>query len=544
MPSLETLESLIAFLSKVVDKSGTGRADPVPENPENPLNAVKNKPRRLCAFLDALAFLMVSEPKHQVFAISLRVRTINGLSKVKQQHVVKDTWLWSKEGAFERHINNRDQEFIEVMIASNDAAVPLEKAKLLHRIWTSLKCLSDQLYPSRQRFKTMAVSPPPIRIEILNPNSKLHSDAHTLIRLLLENIWAQICKRIASKYDKFTAIQVDPEKIDSSHSWFLVDRYMRALYNRYIGQAGPAQVRKPQSAKDWDIFWTLLFQTMEVIDNFVNPRDGRASGFGSSLIYVTGLNWEYKKYLTKIASIPREILTLWDVINSPQCRPIFEKDFVIRPTRTFTTIEKTVLPNNPEGWLQVFRGALNYRNARRGANEELELVDGPVSEALNKVNGKFGPNTVSKVIHAEIKVATEIVLERNGGYNPGFTYIGVSKLCCRPCYEFVLAMREFGIHFVAHGEHGKCYYPWTIPKELVKEALAEHLVTTVRGNLATKFCDLCHTDFFRVKTQSLRADDTDRTMSTEKKVGPSRDDPRFSNVLEEVEAEIVVFGKK
>jgi hypothetical protein len=440
MASLETLESLIALLSKVVDKSGTGRADPVPENPENPLNAAKNKPRRLCAFLDALAFLMVSEPKHQVFAISLRAGTINEVSKVKQAHVVKDTWLWSKEGAYQKHINNRDQEFIEVMIASNDAGVPLKKAEFLHLVWTSLKCLSDQLHPSHQTSKTTTGSPPPVRVENLHPNSKLHSDAHTLIRLLLENIWAQICKRIASKYDKFTAIQVDPEKVNSSHPWFLVNRYVRALYNGYIGQAGPAQMQKPQSAEDWNLLWIGLFQTMEAIDKFINPRDGRASGFGSSLIYVTGLNWEYRKYLTKIASIPKEILTLWDVVKSPQCRPIFEKDFVIRPTGKFTTIEGTVLPNNPKGWLQVFRGALSDRNARRGANEELELVDEQAWEALNKnVKGKFGPGKVPKVIHAEIKVATEIVLERNGGYNPGFTYIGVSKLLLstmlRTCYS-------------------------------------------------------------------------------------------------------------
>ena len=543
MRSLEALESLIALLSNVVDKSGTGRSKTVLENPENHLNAFQEKPRRLCAFLDALAFLMVSEPQHQVFAISLRAGTINGVSKVKQAKEVKETWLWSGKDVYQKHINNRDQEFIEIMIASNDAQVPDDTLKFLRHVWAGLKCLSDQLYPTRQIFKTKE-SPPPVRFEDLCSNSKLRSDANKLIRLLLENIWAQICKRIASKYDKFTAIQVNPEKINSSHPWFLVDEYVRTLYNAYIGQADPAQGQKPQSAEEWDLLWIGLYQTMEAIDKFVNPRGGRASGFGSSFIHVTGLDWEYMKYLTKIASIPKEVLTLWGVVNSPQCRPIFAKDFVIRPTRKFTTIERTILPNNLDRWFQVFKDALSDRNARRGANEELELVDHAAWKALEKNKAKFRPGRVSKVIHAEIKVATEIVLERIGGYNPGFTYIGVSKLCCRSCYELVMAMRTFGIHFVVRGEHGKCYYPWTIPKELVEQPLAGHFIATVRGNMATKFCDLCHTDFFRVKTERLRPDDTDRTISTPKRVGPSMDDPGFNNALERLRARAAMFGKK
>src|SRR5262249_45060493 len=159
--------------------------------------------------------------------------------------------------------------FIEVMIASNDVGVSVKKAKFLHTIWTGLKCLSDQRHASRQTSKITTESPKPVRIENLPPNSKLRSDAHKLSRLLLENIWAQICRRIASKYDKFTAIKVDPEKVNSSHPWFLVNRYVRALYNRYIGQASPAQVQKPQSAEDWDLLWIGLFQTMEAVDKFI-----------------------------------------------------------------------------------------------------------------------------------------------------------------------------------------------------------------------------------------------------------------------------------
>ena len=541
--SLENLESLIALLSKVVNKSGTGLADPVLEDPKNPLNAAKNKPRRLCAFLDALAFLMVSEPKHQVLAISLREGTVNEVLKVKPEQTLRKNWFWSKD-VCEKHFNNKDQKFIEIMIASNDVMVSAEKAKFLQNIWFGLKCLSDQIHQSRQTSKTTTDSPPSLRIGKLQPDSDLHMNAHRLIRLLLGNIWAQICKRIASKYDKFTSIRVDPKKVDSSHPWFRVNTYVRALYDAYIRQVDPAQVQKPQSAEDWNLFWNCLFQTMEVIDKFINPRDGQASGFGSSVIYVTGLNWDYRKYLTKIASIPKEILTIWGVVNSPQCRPIFEKDFIIRATRKFATVEKTVLPNHLNGWFQVFRNALIDRNALRGANEVLELVDELVWTALKNFKDKLRSGNVPKVIHAEIKVAMELVLNRNGGYNPGFTYIGVSKLCCRPCYEFLTAMRMYGIHFVVRGEHGKCYYPWTIPKELVEGPHAVHLIKTARGSLATKFCDLCHTDFFRVKTKSLRADDTDRTLSSDKKVGPSVDDPEFSDVLEKVKARAAAIGKK
>ena len=525
MAVLQNVESLVALLSKVVDKSSTGRTDPVKEDPENPLNAVKDQPRRLCAFLDALAFLMVSEPEHQVFAISLRAGTMDGVLKAWAEKVVKDKWLWSDEGAYQKHIDNPRKEFIEVMIASNDAEVAGTKMNFLRYIWTGLRYLSGL----RQSPQSETKSPRPVHFNRYPPA------AHRLIRELLGNSWAQIRKQFISKYDKFTAIKVRTEKFASNHPWFEADEYVRLLYETYIE---PEQ-GKPATDDGWKLFWMCLFQTMEAIEEFVRTGDqfvkagNKIDGFGSSFIHVTGLDgWDYRDYLSKIASIPKSILTIWAVVCSPQCRPIFNKDFVIRSTGRFSTGSWRQLPSNENGWLNVFRGALRDRNNLQPANEPLELLEGQARAAIRNNIGTFGPD---KVFHAEVKVAAEIIRESNCGYKPGFSYIGVSKLCCRPCHELLMAMRRLGVHFVVRGSHGKCYYPWTIPWELVGLPEGNELLKQVQGNLAIKFCDLCQTDFFQVKSRGLRPDDTNASLSSGRESGgPSVDDPEFSNVLEQV----------
>lgn len=532
--TLADAERLIALLSRVVDKSSAGRLDYVPDNPHHQLNTDSKQPKRLCSFLDALAFLLVSKEKGEVISLSMRKVRMKHFKHSSFTAATVRSWLWYDAKGFQKYENEDNKEFLELMVGTNEGEC-YQTAQYLHRIWGHLKRISQELFnqPAAPRGTTSRGSG--WAGEDLPPH--LTKSIDSLIRTLLQNSWQQISKRIGNKYKSFSAIKLDSTKVDPKHPWFLVEKFVTGLYLAYIAFG---EASKPKTPAEWDTFYIQLYQTMQSIDRFIT-RDGPGAGsggFGSTMAHVKDpktLQWDYGKYLSKIASIPKEILTLRGVANSRQCKEIFDLDFVIRPAYRLGFQSTPPLPNDAAGWVRVFNRAVLVRNGSLPQNEPLELVKDKASQAIfNRVLTEKRMVT-GKKIHAETRVATTIILERQRGVPEGFTYIGVSKLCCRPCHELLMAMREFDVHFVVRGEHGKSYYPWTIPKELLDSPLGADLMRTVESKIATKFCELCHTDFFQVASQDIRADDTDRTVSTDKKVGPSMENTKYQGALADLQ---------
>ena len=73
------------------------------------------------------------------------------------------------------------------------------------------------------------------------------------------------------------------------------------------------------------------------------------------------------------------------------------------------------------------------------------------------------------IVHCEVKILTHIfeTEAETPDIPKAYTYIGVSKLCCRGCHSFFESFNA--IHatcFTTKGPHNKSYWPWQFPQSV------------------------------------------------------------------------------
>lgn len=75
-------------------------------------------------------------------------------------------------------------------------------------------------------------------------------------------------------------------------------------------------------------------------------------------------------------------------------------------------------------------------------------------------NNFHSRNDILAPIHCKCAVVLHSLQPRLKGPLP-LPYIGVSKLSCFACWEFLACLREWtGVYFITRGIHGKTYFPW------------------------------------------------------------------------------------
>jgi len=93
---------------------------------------------------------------------------------------------------------------------------------------------------------------------------------------------------------------------------------------------------------------------------------------------------------------------------------------------------------------------------------------------------------------------------------PAFSYIGVSKLSCRPCNLWIKCHNELSpSKFYTRGCHGKWYWPWGLPK-----SSSVQLVKDLIEMMNFEYTEHCRTkDIFTGTTDSTDADTEDRDIT-------------------------------
>ncbi|EEH02684.1 predicted protein [Histoplasma capsulatum G186AR] len=91
-----------------------------------------------------------------------------------------------------------------------------------------------------------------------------------------------------------------------------------------------------------------------------------------------------------------------------------------------------------------------------------------ISKDVEKIPGfqlqtSFPGNTVQGKIHCECKLALHLVETSCSGLS-ALPYIGVSKLSCLACWEFLSSLRKIDHIFYVKGSHSKAYFPWKFPE--------------------------------------------------------------------------------
>lgn len=163
--------------------------------------------------------------------------------------------------------------------------------------------------------------------------------------------------------------------------------------------------------------------------------------------------------MKKMSSISNNTDTLLKYAYSPR---LYQK-YIIN-----TNIEVACLENNQrkiqlpshEQWPFIAEKIL----VAQGATSLLS----DISKDVEKIPGfqlqtSFPGNTVQGKIHCECKLALHLVETSCSGLS-ALPYIGVSKLSCLACWEFLSSLRKIDHIFYVKGSHSKAYFPWKFPE--------------------------------------------------------------------------------
>ena len=100
----------------------------------------------------------------------------------------------------------------------------------------------------------------------------------------------------------------------------------------------------------------------------------------------------------------------------------------------------------------------SYHKSSRGEDEfELSKIAGEDAQGIFS-KSKRTPFTNEPNVHCECRILQHAL---EYGKMPFYSYIGVSKLSCRGCSEYVEAVNTVhNTNFQTKGCHIKWYYPW------------------------------------------------------------------------------------
>lgn len=163
--------------------------------------------------------------------------------------------------------------------------------------------------------------------------------------------------------------------------------------------------------------------------------------------------------IERLTSHHRYLYELIAFAHSPRLRLAFELEMSVYPVPVRIPPGTIQLPTTTDDWRVALKD-LCLRHDRKLRPEQAV----PVLESLMRYCPKTpGPRRV----HCECTLVAHYDRLRNtNGYVPPFSYIGVSKLSCKPCSLWIAAFNERGNgypKFYTRGTHGKWYYPWSAP---------------------------------------------------------------------------------
>jgi OTT_1508-like deaminase len=179
-----------------------------------------------------------------------------------------------------------------------------------------------------------------------------------------------------------------------------------------------------------------------------------------------------ESYLRKILSITADIKNMARAAVSPQCKDIFDKiPNIVGLPGEYREINTFKFPRSPDQWELAMERPMSYYNQLPHVSSrrvmDMTVISRDCFTIAQLQHHRSAP------VHCEVKLLLHLFAEEQQSTNPkppAYSYIGLSKLSCLGCFNFLLAFNEvFGTRFVTKGTHSKAYFPWGFP-----ESYAEH----------------------------------------------------------------------
>lgn len=163
--------------------------------------------------------------------------------------------------------------------------------------------------------------------------------------------------------------------------------------------------------------------------------------------------------IEKLTSHHRYLHEIISFAHSPRLRLAFELRMEVKPVQARTPPGTVQLPTSTEDWRIVLEDLCVHHDRQLRPEQAV-----PILESLMRFCAK---TPTARRVHCECTLVAHYDRLRSiEGYVPPFSYIGVSKLSCKPCTVWFGAFNARGNghpKFYTRGTHGKWYYPWTAP---------------------------------------------------------------------------------
>lgn len=342
---------------------------------------------------------------------------------------------------------------IQLIVASNNS-LPDSTITHLKEVWNILTLLSRD-YQDHHRVPENSVSPKPPAVQDLSKDAQMR--VGNLSRKILRFGHQKLRRRVSKDYFNLISVNQDVAKEIGLE---LVIRLLKIIK--------PALDKPALPDKIWDHIGTILehirLQFYEISDAIKKHQD-------DSLI-----PFPLFQYLSKVVSVCEDITALLKAANSPPLASLFNRDFRIVNLQGSGDISFN-LPDSRAGWTQLVEDTLRWRNMAAKAKGEVkfQLVKSEVQQHAQRMCGKPLRNT--NFVHCELNVISYIL---NGSEEGFLDYIGVSKLCCWGCAQYIQAVEHvLGKRFKIRGTHQKFYYPWAFPDIPRASSVAERMRSTI-----------------------------------------------------------------
>lgn len=157
--------------------------------------------------------------------------------------------------------------------------------------------------------------------------------------------------------------------------------------------------------------------------------------------------------MEKLTSHHRYIRELVGFAHSPRLRRAFSLAMTVIQVPYAYSGSRVLLPASVEEWKSILAPVLEDPKVVEAGSFRLDT-----KEIQKRYNGKEYLHR----IHCECALIA--FLEASRERVPSFSYIGLSKLSCRPCHLWLQCFNaRQGRQYYTRGTHGKWYHPWTMP---------------------------------------------------------------------------------
>ena len=386
---------------------------------------------RLTRILDSTANIAISQTKGEVVAVAAQIIKTN----------------------------------IRLIVASNDT-LPDSKITYLVEIWNILKQLSKD-YQDYNNVPENSVSPK-------RPSTMdLSKDAQMRVKILWQKILQfghlKLRQRISKHYLNITSMNRDVAKELGLEPIIAQLKIVK-----------PALDRPALEDKIWGYIWTILqhvcsrFEALSDVKKYENTPPVPFSLF---------------RYLSKVVSVSKDIKILMKAANSPRLRALFLRDFEVINLKGSGDIPFN-LPKSRTGWSQLVEDTLRWRNITAKAKGEVKFKLDETNVQQHDTKMWETPLRNTDFVHCKLNIISYILQSSHEGF---LDYIGVSKLCCSGCTQYIQAVENvLGKRFKVKGTHQKFYYPWAFPKNLPHaSSVAERMKNTISfvfGQTYKGFC--------------------------------------------------------